>query len=909
MKTTPILLALTLILILALSGFDGPTVHSGTTRYPADSLPFDSTRFSVEVLAQDMNEPMELAVAPDGRVFWVERHGELKRYDPRTKQTKLITKLPVRYRAEDGLLGIALDPKFTQNGWIYLYYSEGEPVDGKGIQVLTRFTLQNDQLLMASRKVLLTVPVLTDNVSHAAGSLAFDKNGNLFLSTGDNTNPFGSDGYAPIDERPDRLHFDAQKSSGNTNDLRGKVLRIHPEPDGTYTIPAGNLFPANTSNGNGQPTRSDATRPEIYVMGCRNPFRLSVDSKTNFLYWGEIGPDAGRDSLNRGPRGHDEINQARRAGNFGWPYFVGNTKPYHDYDFTAQASGPRFDPARPVNNSPNNTGLQTLPPAQSALIWYPYVESPEFPELGTGGRNAMAGPVYHAADYPNSDVRLPDYYDGKLLIYEWMRNWIKAVTLKPNGDLARIEPFLPNQRFVKPMDMTLGPDGSLYVLEYGEYWRAKNDDARLVRITYNRRNRPPVVALQADKTVGAAPLSVRFSANGTFDHDKADKLTYAWFFGPSKTPQARTATPSFTFTKPGAYACRVVVSDGAGGQTERTVTIRVGNEPPVLAVKWAGNRSFYFADQAPVTYAVAATDREDGPQFDPKRLKLTFDYVQDTEDLINIGHQAEQESPLVGKALIEKGDCRACHALQKQSVGPAYEVVAQRYRADAGAVARLSQKIINGGGGVWGESMMSAHPQVSSDDAARMVRYILSLADQSRSLPPSGTLALNRHSKTPAAGQPGRYILTTEYSDNPRPPVGANPVREVLTLRHPQVLAATADAVDRVARRNGTRVQTTRFNAQGANMLFRNLDLSGIRQLTLHWWSSKIDGVWEIRSGSPTGPILAEVPFDHAKDAVEKTAPLQPTSQSTDVYIILRATQGKPDIWNGPELEWVRFQR
>lgn len=903
MKTTIVLFSLTLILALALSGFDGPTLPLSPTRPLADSLPFDSTRFSVEVLAQDMNEPMELAVAPDGRVFWVERHGELKRYDPRTKQTKLITKLPVRYRSEDGLLGIALDPKFAQNGWIYLYFSEGEPVDGKGNQVLARFTLQNEQLLMDSRKVLLTIPVLTDNVSHSGGSLAFDATGNLFLSTGDNTNPFGSDGYAPIDERPNRIHFDAQKSSGNTNDLRGKVIRIHPEPDGTYTIPAGNLFPA------GEATRSGATRPEIYVMGCRNPFRISIDSKTGFLYWGEVGPDAGRDSLNRGPRGHDEINQARRAGNFGWPFFVGNTKPYHDYDFVTQTSGPRFDPNGPVNNSPNNTGLQTLPPAQSALIWYPYVESPEFPELGTGGRNAMAGPVYHAADYPNSDVRLPDYYDGKLLIYEWMRNWIKAVTLKPNGDLARIEPFLPNQRFVKPMDMALGADGSLYILEYGEYWRAKNDDARLVRITYNRRNRPPVVALQADKTVGAAPLSVRFSTTGTFDYDKTDKLTYAWFFGSTKTAQAQTANPTFTFSKPGTYACRVVVTDGAGGQTERATTIRVGNEPPILMVKWGGNRSFYFADQPPVSYEIQANDREDGPKLDPKRLKLTFDYVQDTEDLINVGHLAEEESPLVGKALIEKSDCRACHALQKQSVGPAYEAIAKRYRTDTEVIGRLSQKIINGGGGVWGESMMSAHPQVSSADAARMVRYILSLANQPNSLAPSGTLPLDRHGKTPPPEQAGRYILTAEYSDQSRPPVGANSVREVLTLRHPQLLAATADAVDRVARRNGTRVQTTRFNAQGANLLFRNLDLSGIRQLTLHWWSSKIDGVWEIRAGSPTGSILAEVPFEHANDAVEKTAVLQPTNQLTDLYIVLKAKQGKPDIWNGPELEWVRFEK
>ena len=64
-------------------------------------------------------------------------------------------------------------------------------------------------------------------------------------------------------------------------------------------------------------------------MGNRNPYRISVDKKNGFLYWGEVGPDANNDSLEtRGPRGYDEVNQARKAGYFGWPLFVGNNYPY-----------------------------------------------------------------------------------------------------------------------------------------------------------------------------------------------------------------------------------------------------------------------------------------------------------------------------------------------------------------------------------------------------------------------------------------------------------------------------------------------------------------------------------------------------------------------------------------------------
>jgi cytochrome c len=83
----------------------------------------------------------------------------------------------------------------------------------------------------------------------------------------------------PLTNAKGREAWDAQRTAANTNDFRGKVLRIHPEPGGGYTIPDGNLFPKGTQG----------TRPEIYVMGCRNPFRISVDAKRGWLYWGDVG--------------------------------------------------------------------------------------------------------------------------------------------------------------------------------------------------------------------------------------------------------------------------------------------------------------------------------------------------------------------------------------------------------------------------------------------------------------------------------------------------------------------------------------------------------------------------------------------------------------------------------------------
>ena len=438
----------------------------GGLRYAMGTAPLnygrvrpEENRFTKVVLTEKLNEPVELAVLPDERVLFIERRGAVNLYRPATGRSTKIATIPVSNKytggqdGEDGLLGLAADPGFASNGWIYLYYSPAGP-DPKN--VLARYTMKGDSLDLASRAILLEVAVQRDQCCHTGGSIAFDRQGNLYLSTGDNTNPFAT-GYAPIDERPDRSPWDAQKSSANTNDLRGKIIRIHPEPNGTYTIPDGNLFPRGTPQ----------TRPEIYTMGHRNPYRIAIDKRTGFVYWGEVGPDAPADSAERGPAGHDEIGQARRAGNFGWPHFVADNKAYFHVDFATMKAGPRFDPARPMNTSPNNTGLTELPPAQKAFIWYPYGPSAEFPLVGTGGRTAMAGPVLHRDDFPNAARPFPAYYDGKLFIYEWMRGWVMAVTMNAQGDLVSMERFMSSHKFSNPMDMEFGPNGDLYVLEYG----------------------------------------------------------------------------------------------------------------------------------------------------------------------------------------------------------------------------------------------------------------------------------------------------------------------------------------------------------------------------------------------------------------------------------------------------------
>ena len=573
--------------------------------------------FERVILEENVALPMELTVVPDGRVFFLERGGPVKMWSPETGSTRMVGFVPVSTQLEFGLIGLTHDPDFEENGWLYIYYTPPE----EGPQHLSRFTFREGKIDPQSEVVLLEVPVQREECCHTGGSLAFGPDGNLFLSTGDNTNPFASSGFAPIDERSGRGPWDAQRSSGNTNSLSGKILRIRPQPDGTYTIPEGNLFQAG-----------DEGRPEIYVMGNRNPYRITVDQETGWLYWGEVGPDAGAVEEGRGPAGHDEINQAREAGNYGWPFFVGDNKPYHDYDFETETSGPAFDPDAPVNESPNNTGARVLPPAQKPLIWYPYGPSEEFSAVGTGGRTAMAGPVYHYKEETAGSHALPSYYDGSLFIYEWARNWIKEVRLNEEGKVLEIKPFLPEMDFIRPMDMEVGPEGALYIVQYGTTWEY-NDDAKIIRLDYHSTaKRAPLAVAQAEPASGPTPLEVDFYGGRSSTQssqplnyswtypsrrDQDEQLDFAWDFDGDGVADSRQKNPSYTYETPGSYTARLTVTDAEGMRTTQDVSVSAGNTVPDVKLTWPVEGGIFDFGE-PVPYQVEVTDPEEAAVAAPR---------------------------------------------------------------------------------------------------------------------------------------------------------------------------------------------------------------------------------------------------------------------------------------------------
>ena len=446
-------------------------------------------------LTADISEPMKMDMTPDGRLFYTERAtGKVGVIHPNSGKVTTALTMDVYSGEEDGLQGIAFDPNFEENNWVYLYYAP--PNNGVGdnpYNVLSRFKVEGDTINPDSETEILRVHTQRATCCHVGGDIAFGPEGKeLYLSTGDNTNPFESSGYTPIDERSGTwpkdsdhagipyTYWDAQRTAGNTNDLRGSILRIIPQDDGSYEIPNGNLF---TGDEYAQARENGLVREEIYVMGCRNPFTITVDDKTGLLYYADYGPDAGSWSADRGPPGIVELRVVSEAQFAGWPYVRGPNIPYVDYNFKTGESGSPFDPKNPVNNSPNNDGLEELPPIPEATIYYPkgwdefinnvpkyaqkYVpDQNPWPSLPAGGA-PMAGPVYRTEE-DDSEGALPKSFDGEWFVMEWGKDWLKYITFDQAGKVLEVSPLLPNRNYNGPMDFMVGPDGVLYLMEYGE---------------------------------------------------------------------------------------------------------------------------------------------------------------------------------------------------------------------------------------------------------------------------------------------------------------------------------------------------------------------------------------------------------------------------------------------------------
>ncbi|MES2676432.1 MAG: ThuA domain-containing protein [Pseudomonadota bacterium] len=867
----------------------------------------ESNRFIKKVLIDNLNEPINLSFFANGDALIAERAGIVKLIDYKTGAMREVGNISVNYQnfLEMGLLGLAIDPAFARTQFIYAALNVEK--EGEYFQRLARFKWIDGKINEASQQVLLEYPI-NKNCCHTAGDLEFGKDGELFMSTGDNTNPHDQNGYAPIDFRADYEKNDALRGAGNTQDLRGKVIRIKPLEAGGYDIPKGNLF-----------TNPKEGRPEIYVMGARNPYKIAYDKNSSALFFGDVGPDAGENSTLQGSRGYDEVNRVLRAGNFGWPLFIGNNYAYADYNFTTHQSEKMFNPLAPLNNSPRNVGLKQLPPAQRPLLWYPYGASENFPELGQGGRTALVADVYHSEDYPANEHRYPAYYNKKLFIADFMRNWIKAVSFDDFGRILKIEPFAPQIPYVLPIDARFAPDGTLYVLEYGSAWFKANPDSRLSRIEFSGTgNRPPEAKISIDRAQGAAPFAADANAQSSVDLD-GDNLTFAWSLKPKNVKGEAVAlgnkeTQKINIAEPGEYILTLLAKDPLGATASVETQLQVGNEPAKIDLSIEGNQSFYWPLTKSLKYTVAIMDKEDGlvtgSRQENSDVAITFALQKSNDGAPAEGHQtADVET--VAQNLMRENGCKSCHSVDTKIVGPAFKEVAARYKNDKNALKYLTNKIAKGGNGAWGELNMPAFATLSENDRAVMAAYILLMSTIKKSMPLQGELSLIPDSyfqkifdtaEEPKSFTEKKYEFNAAYTDKGGAGIGPITAKKSLVLL-PARFALRSDIVsvsplgkliveDKHAKR-----ETFKIPATGNWLTLRlgQYDLSNIDAVRLGGWVTKQSLAWqfEVRLGSDTGTVLAsgELAGNVLETYSRLLLKLQAQTGFQDIYLAIRSSE------------------
>lgn len=361
--------------------------------------------FQVQLVTSGLTLPTQMAFAPDGSLYIAEKNGSVRHFkDGVLRATPVITLSDVNNYGDRGLLGLALDPNFTANGFMYLMYthenSPGFNYTGSKTARIVRVTVVGDTASESSAVVLVgsisgdrlspscnnfattsdCIPV--DSETHAGGGLRFGPDGKLYASIGDGAE------FAFADENARRAL--------NLDSLAGKILRIN--ADGTA--------PSDNPYYNGDPRTN---RSKVFAYGLRNPLRFSFRPLNNRLYFGDVGWYA-----------WEEINLGVSGGNYGWPCREGNNA-VHEYNCAV---------SNPVN----------------PLFVYDH-------SLGTG---SVIGGVFPEKDaYPAEYMQ--SYFFG-----DYSLDRVYRLSMGASDNLLSSEIFIEGAG--GPVDFQVGPDGTIYYL-------------------------------------------------------------------------------------------------------------------------------------------------------------------------------------------------------------------------------------------------------------------------------------------------------------------------------------------------------------------------------------------------------------------------------------------------------------
>jgi glucose/arabinose dehydrogenase len=501
--------------------------------------------------------PTALAFTPDGRMLIATQPGKLYVYQNGTLRSTPVIDLAAKLctNSERGLLGIAVDPAFASNKFIYLYYTfkqSGVCVQNAAnspVNRVARFTLSDSNVIDPASEIVLVDAIPSPNGNHNAGDLNFGKDGYLYVSIGD-----GGCDYA-----------DATKCAGNNDAARdehillGKILRI--TRDGA--IPSTNPFRGTDSARCNVTGRTDPGKKcqETFGWGLRNPFRFAFDpnaAATRFLI-NDVGQNI-----------WEEIDLGQAGADYGWNVREGHC----------------------ANNSTTNCGA---PPAGMTNPLYDYNHSAGCASI-TGG-----------AFVPNGVW--PASYDGAYLFGDYVCGKIFKLMPTSGGGYTASD-FVTGLGANSAVHMRFGPYNTTQALYYTTY--AGGGQVR--RIAYTGTvNRSPTAHITAAPTFGTLPLVVTFDGSGSSDPDQGDTLTYLWNFGDgSAVRETSQPTTSYTYTSAGTYTASLRVRDPQGA-TSPAVTIRIGagNTPPTPQIA-APTPTTRFAVGQTITLQGSASDPQDG---------------------------------------------------------------------------------------------------------------------------------------------------------------------------------------------------------------------------------------------------------------------------------------------------------
>lgn len=475
--------------------------------------------FTETRLAAGLDSPTAMAFAPDGRLFVCLQGGEVRIIKQDQLLPEPFVSLDVDSNGERGLLGIAFDPDFANNHFVYLNYTTAsEPRHNQ----IVRFTANGDVADLSSETLIFQLDEL-DAFIHNGGAMHFGADGKLYVAVGEN----------------------GQTTRAQSLDsLFGKILRIN--SDGT--IPPDNPF-FKVTIGN---------RGAIWALGLRNPFTFAFQPGTARMFINDVGENA-----------WEEIDEGTAGANFGWP----------------QAEGPTANPTF-VN----------------PFFYYSHANAPISGCAITGG-----------AFYSPQIVQFPSDYQGKYFFADFCAGWIKSLDLVER----RADDFAIGISF--PVDLEVGPDGSLYYL-------ARGDTGVITRIQFVQ-NSAPSISVHPNSQVGSIGESATFNVVAT----GGAPLAYQWQRDGVDIPGASYAN----YTIPTAAASdngvkfRVQVSNTAGSILSQDAVLTVtSNHRPVPTITSPNQDSLYSAGDA-IHFAGQAQDAEDGA-LAGSAFKWKVDFQHDT---------------------------------------------------------------------------------------------------------------------------------------------------------------------------------------------------------------------------------------------------------------------------------------